>query len=155
MTKKLVILGGGYGGLTLARELLEKELPANTVVILVDRLPYQGLITEYYALASGTMPEVDIRVPFPIDPRLILKYGDVSSVDLEKQVVRFSEEDMLSYDWLVIALGCVDKFHGIPGADIYTNSIQLTFRTLESSKKIFLGWKNKVEDLGEQRRISL
>lgn len=124
MTKKLVILGGGYGGLTLVHELLEKELPPDLLIILVDRMPFQGLKTEYYALASGTVPEVDIRVPFPVDPRLILKYGEVTGVDLEQRVVRFADEDTLTYDWLVIALGCVDKFHGIPGAETYANSIQ-------------------------------
>lgn len=131
--KKLVILGGGYGGLTVAKEILDKDLPPDTVMILVDRMPYQGLKTEYYALAAGTVSDRDIRVQFPVDPRLILKYGEVLSVDPKQKVVRFENDEPLSYDWLVIALGCVDKYHGIPGAEQYSHSIQ----TLSATRKTY------------------
>ncbi|MCZ8516785.1 NAD(P)/FAD-dependent oxidoreductase [Paenibacillus filicis] len=131
--KKLVILGGGYGGLTVAKELLDRNLPADTVMIMVDRMPYQGLKTEYYALAAGTVSDIEIRVKFPVDPRLILKYGEVTSVDLEQRIIRFENEEPLSYDWLVIALGCVDRYHGIPGAQEFSHSIQ----TLSSTRKTY------------------
>src|SRR4051812_48102900 len=98
MMKKMVILGGGYGGLTIAKELLEKDLPSNTVLVLIDRMPYQGLKTEYYALASGTVADQDLRVHFPVDPRLILKYGEVSAVDPVKKLVLFENDEPLSYE---------------------------------------------------------
>ena len=41
--KKFVILGGGYGGLTIASNLLEKDLPDDTVLVIIDRSPFQGL----------------------------------------------------------------------------------------------------------------
>ncbi|WP_248927808.1 NAD(P)/FAD-dependent oxidoreductase [Paenibacillus hamazuiensis] len=122
--RKLVILGGGYGGLTVANQLLEKDLPADVLIVMVDRMPFQGLKTEYYALASGTVPETEVRVHYPIDPRLILKFGEVTSVDLQNRMVHFADKEPLAYDWLVIALGCVDKYHGIPGAAEYSCSIQ-------------------------------
>lgn len=131
--KKLVILGGGYGGLNLAKELLEGDLPNDTVMILIDRMPYQGLKTEYYALAAGTVSDLDIRVKFPVDPRLILKFGEVQSVNPEQKLIYLENDEPLSYDWLVIALGCVDKYHGIPGAPLYSNSIQ----TLSSTRKTY------------------
>ncbi|WP_010493712.1 NAD(P)/FAD-dependent oxidoreductase [Paenibacillus elgii] len=131
--KKLVILGGGYGGLTVAKELLEGDIPADTVMIMVDRMPFQGLKTEYYALAAGTVSEKDVRVHFPVDPRLILKYGEVTAVDPEQKVIRFANDEPLSYDWLVIALGCVDKYHNIPGAEEFSNSIQ----SLSATRKTY------------------
>lgn len=131
--KKLVILGGGYGGLTVATQLLDLDLPSDTVMIMIDRMPYQGLKTEYYALAAGTVSDKEIRTQFPVDPRLILKYGEVSGVDLEQKLVRFENDEPLSYDWLVIALGCVDKYHNIPGAQEFSNSIQ----SLSSTRKTY------------------
>ncbi|PZE21525.1 NAD(P)/FAD-dependent oxidoreductase [Paenibacillus xerothermodurans] len=131
--KKLVILGGGYGGLTIANELLEKDLPSDTLLVLVDRMPYQGLKTEYYALASGTVADTEIRVSFPVDPRLILKYGEVAAVDPIKKQVLFENDEPLTYDWLVIGLGCVDKYHSIAGAAEFSESIQ----TLSSTRKAF------------------
>jgi NADH:ubiquinone reductase (H+-translocating) len=131
--KKLVILGGGYGGLTVATQLLDMDLPSDTVMIMVDRMPYQGLKTEYYALAAGTVSDKDIRTLFPVDPRLILKYGEVTGVDLEQKLIRFENDEPLSYDWLVIALGCVDRYHNIPGAEEFSHSIQ----SLSSTRKTY------------------
>jgi NADH dehydrogenase len=132
--KKLVILGGGYGGLTVAQELLSKDLPLDTILVLIDRMPYQGLKTEYYALASGTVSDKEIRVQFPVDPRLILKYGEVTAVDPERKLILFeNDEPPLPYDWLVIGLGCVDKYHQIAGAEQYSNSIQ----TMSATRKTF------------------
>ncbi|WNQ12632.1 FAD-dependent oxidoreductase [Paenibacillus aurantius] len=127
--RNLVVLGGGYGGLTIVNELLEKEWPSDIEVTLIDRMPYQGLKTEYYALASGTVSDVDIRVEFPTDPRITKTYGEVSEVDLNKKLVYLQGQDPISYDWLVVALGCVDKFHGIPGAQEFAHGIQTLSQT--------------------------
>ncbi|MFC0211326.1 NAD(P)/FAD-dependent oxidoreductase [Paenibacillus chartarius] len=127
--KKLVVLGGGYGGLTIVLNLLEKELPPDTVIVLVDRSPFQGLKTEYYALAAGTVAETHVRIQYPVDPRLIMKYGDVTAVDLENKQVLFDGKEPLTYDWLVIGLGCTDNYHGIPGAEQFSCSLQSFHQT--------------------------
>lgn len=132
--KKLVILGGGYGGITVASHLLEIGIPSDTLVFMVDRMPYQGLKTEYYALAAGTVSDKDIRVAFPRDPQLILKYEEIEAIDLPRREIRFSSGESLSYDWLVIGLGCVDKYHHIPGAAQYTQSLQ----SLSTARRTYL-----------------
>jgi NADH dehydrogenase len=131
--KRFVILGGGYGGLTVAHELLEGELPEDTVVVLIDRMPYQGLKTEYYSLVAGTAADVDLRVDFPSDPRLLVMYGEVTSVDVNAKQVGIAGQDPLDYEWLVIALGCTDRYHGIEGAELYSNSIQ----TFSAARKTY------------------
>ncbi|GAA4723084.1 NAD(P)/FAD-dependent oxidoreductase [Brevibacillus fulvus] len=136
--KRLVILGGGYGGLRIIERVLTPDLPDNVSVTLVDRMPFHGLKTEYYALAAGTVPEADVRVPFPNDPRLTIKYGEVTQIQLEEQAVAFANGDLLEYDWLVIALGCEDRYHNIPGADQYTHSIQ----TLGATRKTYAAVNN-------------
>ncbi|MDF2722081.1 MAG: dehydrogenase [Paenibacillus sp.] len=136
--KRFVILGGGYGGLTLALHLLEHDLPSGTEIVLVDRMPYQGLKTEYYALAAGTVPEAEIRVSFPKDPRITIKYAEVISVDLDRKLVIIENDDPLSYEWLAIALGCVDKFHNIEGASTYSHSIQ----TMSGSRQAYMALNN-------------
>ncbi|ALP37695.1 NADH dehydrogenase [Paenibacillus sp. IHB B 3084] len=122
--KNFVILGGGYGGLTIAKELLNKYIPDDVQVILVDRMPFQGLKTEYYALAAGTVSDFDLRVHFPDEQRLIRKYGEVTSMDLENKIVHFQDGEPLPYEQLVIALGCTDRFHNTPGAEEHSCTIQ-------------------------------
>ncbi|ALC89488.1 NADH dehydrogenase [Bacillus sp. FJAT-18017] len=122
--KNLVILGGGYGGLKLIDELLPDHLPEDVEITLVDRVPYHGLKTEYYALAAGTVSDRELRVDFPRHERLTVRYGDVAKIDLERKTVDFADGTKLGYDILVIGLGCEDKYHNVPGADTYTLSIQ-------------------------------
>ncbi|WP_213527159.1 NAD(P)/FAD-dependent oxidoreductase [Paenibacillus sp. J31TS4] len=134
--KHVVVLGGGYGGLAVVDDLLDKDIANHIEITLVDRMPFQGLKTEYYALASGTASDIEIRNQFPTDPRLTKAYGEVTSVDLEKKQVCFLEGDPLSYDVLVIALGCVDKFHNIPGAEMFSCSIQSLSATRKTNQRV-------------------
>lgn len=122
--RKFVILGGGYGGTAIIHGLFKDKIPADVQIILVDRLPFQSLKTEYYALAAGTASDHELRVPFPHYSRLVTKYGEVTSIDLEQRRVNFAEEAPLEYDELVIALGCTDNYRNIPGAKEHTCSIQ-------------------------------
>ncbi len=40
--KRLVILGGGYGGLKVIDGILNKNFPNNMQVVLIDRMPHHG-----------------------------------------------------------------------------------------------------------------
>lgn len=131
--RRFVVCGGGYGGLAIIHTLLNEGIPTDVEIILIDRMPFQGLKTEYYALAAGTVSDLDIRVAFPRDPRITVHYGEIERFDLEAKLVYVKDEDPLPYDQLAIALGCTDRFHGIPGADQYGNSIQ----SLSSTRKTY------------------
>ncbi len=129
---KVVILGGGYGGITVVQELLE-HIPRDVQLVLVERMPYQGLKTEYYALAAGTVSDLEIRVNYPVHPQLQMVYGNITGIDLDNRIVRVSNQEPIAYDSLVIALGCTDNYHGIPGAADYTCSIQ----SLSAARRTF------------------
>ena len=122
--KNLVILGGGYGGMRLLNKLTDHHFPEDIHVTLVDRVPYHCLKTEFYALAAGSISDHAVRVSFPKHERITYKYGEVSTIDLEKKRILFTQDEPLAYDELVIGLGCEDKHHNIPGAAEYTYSIQ-------------------------------
>lgn len=133
---RIVVLGGGYGGLTVVKELLGSELPDDVRIFLVDRLPFQGLKTEYYALAAGTVTDLDIRVAFPVHPQLEMVYGEIESVDFEGRTVAVSGHDPLPFDTLVIAMGCTDRYHGIPGAKEHSCSIQSLSATRRTYQQV-------------------
>lgn len=132
--RKLVILGGGYGGTAIIRQLLERDLPSDVVIYLIDRLPFQGLKTEYHTLASGSTAERALRVPYPVHPHLILRYAEAVGINLEERLIYLEEQDPISYDWLVIGIGCVDDYKGIPGAEQFTSSIQ----TLHAARRTYI-----------------
>jgi NADH:ubiquinone reductase (H+-translocating) len=135
--KKLVILGGGYGGMRVLNELLPNQLPADVSITLIDRVPYHCLKTEYYALAAGTISDQHIRVAFPEHPQVNVKYGEITGVDLQNKLVLL-KDDQEKYDELIIGLGCEDKYHNVPGASDYTYSIQ----TIEKSRETYQALNN-------------
>ncbi|MDO7907062.1 NAD(P)/FAD-dependent oxidoreductase [Paenibacillus sp. JX-17] len=133
--KKFVILGGGYGGLTIAKDLIEGFVPNDVEIVLVDRSPFQGLKTEYYALAAGTVSDHELRINFPKSDKLTRKFGEVRSIDLDNKHIHFENEgEPMSYDQLVIGLGCTDRFHNTPGAEEYSSTIQ----SFSSTRKTYL-----------------
>ncbi|WP_313802937.1 NAD(P)/FAD-dependent oxidoreductase [Cytobacillus sp.] len=136
--KNLVILGGGYGGMRVLARLLPNQLPEDVSITLIDRVPYHCLKTEYYALAAGTISDQHVRVAYPEHPRLTIKYGEIIGVDIENKQVQLQGENSVSYDDLIIGLGCEDKYHNVPGADIHTYSIQ----TIEKSRATYQALNN-------------
>jgi NADH:ubiquinone reductase (H+-translocating) len=134
--KKIVIAGGGYGGYKIVTQLIDKGIPENYQVTLVDRHAYHSLKTEFYALASGSISDFQVRMPFPEHDRFSVVNGEILGIDIGNKKIQVRElEEPVEYDYLVIALGCEDNFHGIEGAEEFTNSLQSlakTRRTYES-----------------------
>ncbi|AOM82032.1 NAD(P)/FAD-dependent oxidoreductase [Salisediminibacterium beveridgei] len=138
--KQLVILGGGYGGLRATQKLLDEKAVKDLSILLIEKEPYHSLKTEFYALAAGTVSDQELRVHFPNDIRLELKFAKIESVDLKEKKIQLENEEMVNYDDLIIGLGCEDRYHGVPGADQHTLSIQSmrrarkTYHVLQSIK---------------------
>lgn len=123
--RKLVILGGGYGGIKVLTGLMNAQLPDDVEIVLVDKNPYHSYKTEFHTIVAGTAADVDVRAPFPKHDQVTYEFGTVRSIDLKENKVYFSDKStILSYDYLVIALGCEDAYHGIEGAEKYTESVQ-------------------------------
>lgn len=122
--KQLVILGGGYGGMVILSNLLDK-LPKDVQITLIDRNPYHSLKTEYYAIAAGTTSDRDVRVDFPNHDQVNYEFGEVAKIDTDNQQISFHDKsNSVSYDYIVIGLGCEDNYHGVPGASEFTHSVQ-------------------------------
>lgn len=134
--KKLVLLGGGYGNMRILRELLPNHLPNDVMITLIDRVPYHSLKTEYYALAAGTVSDQEVRVPFPEHHQVNVMYGEITTIDLENNQVHLTHSEPVSFDELIIGLGCEDKFHNIPGADEFTHSIQTISKARDTNQTL-------------------
>ena len=119
--KKIVILGGGFGGVYTARHL-EKLLGADEVSIkLVNQenyWVYQPMLPE---VISGSIGLTDVVSPIRhLCERAQLVMREVEDIDLEKKIITLSpgfrpRRMELPYDYLVIALGSVTSFYGMPG----------------------------------------
>jgi NADH dehydrogenase len=122
--KRIVILGGGFGGLYTALEL-EKRLARrpDVQVILVNRENFFSFTPMLHEVAASDLDLTHIVNPI----RKMLKHvnlflGDVERIDLEdKKVVVSHGFDHhchdLPYDHLVIGLGSITNFYGLPGLE--------------------------------------
>lgn len=123
--KRVVLVGGGYGGVKALLGLLSQTLSDDINITVIDRNPFRSLKTEFYSIAAGTSADHDVRVDFPEDERVNYIFREITKIDVEnKQIIIQDEDSIVPYDYLIIGLGCEDNYHGIPGAEEYTESVQ-------------------------------
>lgn len=145
---KVVILGGGFGGLyaalTLQKELAGSELAEIT---LVDRRNYFTFTPLLPEVAAGTLSRAHVTYPF----RFLAKkgqfqfiQGEVQGFDLEARTVR-TDALTIPYDYLIVALGGIPFFFG--NSELKAQS--LTLISVEDAQAI----RNHVIRLFEQAVI--
>ncbi|PIC79134.1 FAD-dependent oxidoreductase [Sporosarcina sp. P18a] len=122
--RKLLLLGAGYGNMRILLRLLNKDLPGDIEITLVDRTLFHSLKTEFYALAAGTVSDADVRVAIPVHDQLKVVEGEIQEIKPEEKEVLLADGQALAYDELVIGLGSEDNYHNVPGAAEHTLSIQ-------------------------------
>src|ERR1700738_2735294 len=102
---KVVIVGGGFGGLYAAKELAEKDVR----VTLVDRTNHHLSQPWLYQVATAGLSPADIAQPI----RHILKeaknievvLGEVDRIDTNSKQVHTTKSLTYSYDYLIVAPG--------------------------------------------------
>src|SRR6516164_3055264 len=128
--KRILILGGGFGGLYTARHLERLcKRRSDVEIVLVSRDNFLVMTPLLFEVFSGTL---DVRhCSFPV--RAFLQTtrfieAAVLSIDLERKVVHLvasGERGELAYDQLVLALGAMTNRVMIPGSEH-----AFTFKTL-------------------------
>ncbi len=130
--QKIVILGAGFAGVNVAQELA-KLLPGDRdgQISLVDQnnfLLFTPMLTE---VAGGELgPEHIVVPPRRLSPRITFEQGQADDINLKKKSVVLdigpdgASKRTLKADHLVIALGSVPNFHGIPGVEEHSLSIK-------------------------------
>ena len=120
MAWRVVIAGGGFGGLYAARRL-ERVLPPQaahvTLVTDVNFLLYTPLLP---GAAAGTLEPRHVVIPVREElDRTEIRLGRVTSLEPERDTVCFRSADgrreEIGYDQLVLALGSVSRVLPVPG----------------------------------------
>lgn len=115
---KIVVLGAGYGGLMTVIGL-KKSLNYNEAeVILVNQNPYHYVTTKLHEPAAGTLdPErtrVDLK-PILDEKKITFIQDRVTAIKPDEKVVELSQNEPLTYDYLVVGLGSAPETFGIRG----------------------------------------
>lgn len=119
---RIVILGGGFGGVATAQRLeqLLAHRPGVSVTLVSESnfLLFTPMLAE---VASSSLVPRHVAAPLRATcPRTTIRRGTAQTVDLEARAVRIrasseAATEAIPYDQLVIAVGAVPAFRGLPG----------------------------------------
>ena len=109
---RVVIVGGGFGGLAAARKLRHADVD----VTLIDRTNHHLFQPLLYQVAAGALSPSDCAAP--IRPSLkrsantTVLMDEATAVDPERRQVVLAAGDPLDYDSLIVACGARTSYFG-------------------------------------------
>lgn len=109
--KRIVIVGGGLGGLELAFKLVDDDYQ----VVLVDKNNYHQFPPLIYQVASGGLEPSSISFPFRRlfqgKKDFFFRMAKVESVNTDEKIINTTVGE-IDYDYLVMAFGAKTNFFG-------------------------------------------
>lgn len=119
---RLVIVGGGFGGIHLARALKKADLQ----IVLFDKQNYHTFQPLLYQVATAGLEPDSIAFPlrkiFKGQSNFVFRMAEVLEVVPEQNLIRTSIGDV-GYDYLVLATGSRTNFFGLQ--DVARNAMQM------------------------------
>lgn len=140
---KIVIVGGGFAGLQLARAL--KNKPFN--VIIVDKQNHHQFQPLFYQIASSRLEPASISFPY----RKI--FQGAKNIEFRMTRVLFIQSEIntivtttgdIKYDHLVIATGCKTNFFGNDELGKHAMSMKSTQEAIKIRNKILMNFEEDV-----------
>ncbi len=138
---KIVIIGAGFGGLTAARSLRNIA-----DVTLVDRHNFQTFLPLLYQVASAGLAADHVVHPVRGALRktdIQFRMGSPLVIDYTNKTVKLDSSELLSYDYLILALGSVTNDFGIKGVSEFS----LGMKSVNEALKIRADIMRRFEDL--------
>jgi len=134
---KVVIIGGGFGGLRAAKRLGNKSVE----VTLIDRKNHHTFQPLLYQVATAVLSPGEIAVPIR---RILHRHqnvkvvlGDVVGFDHEQQAVILHDGSQVNYDYLIVAAGARHTYFGrddweieAPGLKTIEDAVEIRRRAL-------------------------
>ncbi|MFC3197359.1 NAD(P)/FAD-dependent oxidoreductase [Parapedobacter deserti] len=115
---RVVIIGGGFGGIEVAKGLKNKEVD----VLLLDRNNHHTFQPLLYQVATGTLDAPSIAFPlrkmFRKQENFTFRIADVRGIDTTNKLLD-TDIGPIRYDYLVIATGATTNFFGNKDLEYY------------------------------------
>lgn len=138
--KKVIVIGGGFGGLATAKKLAGKS---NIDVTIIDKTNHHLFQPLLYQVATAALSPGDIATPirsiFRKNKNIHVMMAEITSVNKEEKYVETSTGRRIEFDYLVIATGARHSYFGhnhweehAPGLKTITNALEIRERVLMS-----------------------
>jgi len=137
---RVVVVGGGFGGLRAARGLLGEPVQ----IIIVDRKNHHTFQPLLYQVATAGLSPGEIASPirsiFRDDSNVISLLEEVQDFDLAHRIVKTSEQN-IAYDYLVVAAGATHAYFGHDDWERYAPGLKTIEDALEIRRRILLAFE--------------
>lgn len=108
---RVVVVGGGFAGLTAVRQLKRAEVD----ITLVDQNNYHLFQPLLYQVATGGLSPANVATPLRAilskQQNVLVRMEVVTDFDLPNRKVIF-KNDEIPFDWLIVATGSVKSYFG-------------------------------------------
>ncbi|WP_435262181.1 NAD(P)/FAD-dependent oxidoreductase [Tenacibaculum sp. nBUS_03] len=151
---RVVIVGGGFAGLAVARGLEDQELQ----VVLIDKHNYHTFQPLLYQVATGGL-EPD-SIAFPLRKRFndvdnfYFRLAKVTNVNAEKNVIETSIGN-LEYDKLVIATGSTTNFFGNTNIKKFAMEMKSVPQALNIRSLVLENFEEALLEKNLEKRLAL
>lgn len=141
---RVVIIGGGFAGLQLAKTLRKSELK----VVLVDKQNHHQFQPLFYQVASGRLEPSSISFPFrkifQNNKNIDFRMADIIKIIPEENKLMTAYDRTVSYDHLIIATGCKTNFFGNKEMSEHAFSMKTTQESIEIRNKILFSFEKEI-----------
>lgn len=167
---RIVIVGGGAGGLELATRLGDKlTRSGRAMVVLADRSPTHLWKPLLHEVAAGSMDANANQLEYVAQARwhhFEFQQGDLTGLDRARKTITLSAvrdqegveilpQREIAYDTLVLAIGSVTNFFGTPGAAAHAIAVDTVNEAEHFHRRLIaacMRTQNRLGDAGHQQR---
>jgi len=150
-TKRIVIIGGGFGGLYAAKTLAK----TNANITLVDRRNYHLFQPLLYQVATAALNPSDIAAPI----RAVLRkqknisviMGDVQAIDTDRRIITMADGE-LAYDILIVATGATHSYFNHPEWEENAPGLKTIEDALEIRRRVLRAFEAAERETDPERQ---
>lgn len=148
---RVIIIGGGFGGIQLAKTLRNKEYQ----VVIIDKNNYHIFQPLLYQVATSVLEAESIAYPirkiFKGSKNVFFRQGEVTAVVPEENKIELGNDEMF-YDHLVIATGAKTNFFGNEGLTISSMPMKSVLEALDLRSMILQNFEKTLRNSNERKR---
>jgi NADH dehydrogenase len=149
--KRVVIIGGGFGGVEMAKTLKNKPIQ----VVIVDKSNYHTFQPLLYQVATSVLEAESIAYPirkiFGKSKNIFFRMGEVTEVCHEENKIMMGNDE-LHYDYLVIATGAKTNYLNNEGLTISSMPMKSVLEALDLRSMILQNFEKTLLNSNERKR---
>jgi NADH:ubiquinone reductase (H+-translocating) len=152
--KRVVIVGCGFAGLTLAKKLRNKGYQ----VVILDKHNYHQFPPLFYQVASAGLEESSILFPlrkiFQHYKDFHLRKVEVKSVNTDNNTLTTSSGE-IDYDYLILAHGATNAYFGSAQMQKYSRGMKTIAEVLDLRNSLLMNFENALTAQNAEEREML